>query len=133
MADRTEVLAAIEQWTAKANGQDWGRVFALLTDDAVVWSPVLDQPITGRRAVAEWVESWGDYTSEIDVEWAAVDGTRVAVGWRERLPNGRPPAEQPSFRGIVTLVYAGDGRFSSFHNFFDTHQAESARRSARGT
>jgi ketosteroid isomerase-like protein len=126
VADRREVLEALEPWTAKRDGRDWRTLFALLSDDAVVSSPVLDQPIIGRAALDAWTDAFTDGLSELDVEWVVVEGLRVAAGWRERRLDGRAPEEQPSFRGVATLVYGGGGRFSSFENFFDTRQGEGA-------
>jgi ketosteroid isomerase-like protein len=124
VADRGEVAAALEQWMANVERRDWRAVFAQMTDDGVFSSPVPERSLVERGAIEAWVDTWADDPSEIDVEWTVVDGDQAAVSWRQRLPSELPPDQQPSFPGVMTLVYGGGGRFSSLENIFDTRQAE---------
>jgi len=124
MPTRDEVEAAVARFMAINRTNDWRRMPELFTEDGVVMNSALDEPIVGRDAIAAWVDTWADWPIEVDTEWVAIDGHRVAAGWRERYPNEHPPDQQPSHRGILTLVYAGGGRFSMYENFFDMKAME---------
>ena len=124
MPSRVEVEAAVAQFLVINRTNDWRRMPELFTEDGVVMNSALAEPIVGRDAIAAWVETWADWPVEVDIEWVVIDGDRAAVGWRQRYANDQPPDEQPSYRGVLTLVYAADGRFSSYENFFDMKAME---------
>lgn len=124
MPTRDEVEAAVAQFMAINRTNDWRRMPELFTEDGVVMNSALDEPIVGRDAIAAWVETWADWPVEVDIEWLVIDGDRAAAGWRQRYPNDQPPDQQPSYRGVLTLVYAGAGRFSFYEGFFDLKAME---------
>lgn len=117
MTNRDEVEAACQQWTQMSMAGDWRRMPRLFTENAVVANPAIEQPIVGRDAIVSWVETWADDVRATHVEWVAIDGDRVAVGWRDHYPRG-------THRGILTLVYDGGGLFSSYETFFDMKRLE---------
>jgi hypothetical protein len=128
MTLHSEVAAALERWTANVVRRDWRAVFGQLREDGVCSSPILERPLVGRAAIAAWVDTWADDPRAVDLEWTVVDGDRAAVGWCQRLPTGKPVDQQPSYRGVMALVYGGGGLFASLENFFDTRQLEAAER-----
>jgi hypothetical protein len=117
MTIRDEIEAACQRWTEMSRAGEWRRMPSFFTEDASLMNCAIEEPIVGRDAIATWVETWADYGAEVDVEWVAIDGDRVAVGWREQYPLGQ-------HRGILTLIYGGGGMFSSYETFFDMKRLE---------
>ena len=91
----------------------WADLFA---EDGTFINSMLSEPICGREAMRSLAASWPKVDNRI--EWVAIDGNRLVIGWNER--QGGMRADAPAYRGFSTFVFNDDGLVASYEGMFDT-------------
>jgi limonene-1,2-epoxide hydrolase len=111
MFPREEVQATVDDYLAvraaiEAGEKTWTDLARFFTDDAVYIDPAWGR-IQGIEEIRTFLdesmrglEDW-----RFPVNFAAVEGDRIAVSWTQVLPGGRTQ------NGTSTMRYAGGGKF----------------------
>lgn len=117
-APRPEVEEAVARYReirrrADAGEVGWETLGEVFTEDAVFIDPAWGR-VEGRPAILAFLkesmaglEDWS-----FPIDWTAIDGPKVVVRWRNRLPGTRADGSPYDATGISHLEYAGGGRFS---------------------
>ncbi len=115
--DRGKIEAAYAGLRRLTDIGDWNGWADLFAEDGTFVNSIHAEPICGREALRSVaVASWPRFENR--VEWVAIDGNRLVVGWNER--HGGMRADAPAYRGIVTIVFNDDGLIASHEGIFDT-------------
>ena len=111
--DRGEVQAAFDAWRRAGEANDWEAFVDCFTEDGTFVNSALPEPVRGREAMRQMTREWPN-NIRTTLEWFAIDSNRVAFGWNERQ------GDSDTYRGMSTLVYGSNGRYSQYEGIFDT-------------
>jgi predicted SnoaL-like aldol condensation-catalyzing enzyme len=123
---RKEVEAAFAEFLHRgAEERDWPAWADVFTDDARYVEHSLGT-FDGRAGVREWIVPTMDAfpAMTFSVDWAVVDGDRVAFYIWNHLPDPAGAGARYGFPNLSVLEYAGDGRFSCEEDFYNPADAE---------
>jgi hypothetical protein len=126
MFDRDEIQAAFERWWSVGNvGEDWAAWTQLFVPD-VEYLDHFWGPLRGHVEVDTWIHAVMKGVPEIYgvYQWHTIDDDTVVFHYQNRRDN--PAADGPryfDFAGLSVLRYAGDGRWASEEDFWDTNGA----------
>jgi len=101
------------KFSSEHDRRAWAGLFA---ENATFFNPTLSEPVVGREAIIEMAVAWKAVENEW--EWKIIEGSRMAVGFRERrvLDDGRVSRW---YRGIYTVTFNATGEIQGFENSFN--------------
>ncbi|MGI9293525.1 MAG: nuclear transport factor 2 family protein [Pseudomonadales bacterium] len=122
-ATRLEIDATVNKmqtFSAEGNMQAWATLFA---EDAIFVNSALSEPVVGREAIVKMAGNWP--AVENIREWKIIEGSRMAIGWRERpvFENGRTGGW---YRGISTFVFNSSGQIKKYEGVFNVLTVQAA-------
>ncbi len=125
--DRDAVTGWLHRYIEAWERYDPAAIGDLFTEDAEYRYHPWDDPLVGREAiVADWLadrDAAGSWRASY--EPYAVDADRaVAMGWSRYL--NEDGSIEKEYRNIYLLEFGGDGRCSSFTEFFMKVPAEAS-------
>lgn len=115
MIDRSAIEAAFAALHEQMTQPDWNGFVDLFAADCTFLNSALPEPVRGRENLRAVASKWPRVTNV--VEWTAIDGNRLAVGWNERQEHMSPSATP--YRGISTFVFDADGLVAEYEGMFD--------------
>lgn len=124
MAAPTEEVASAlaEYFRLGVQNRDWPAWGELLTDDAVFSRNGRD-PVLGRAAIVADVVARTLPSMTWSIEWASVDGDRVAFWQWQHLPDPEGTEYGYDLASLVVLTYAIDGRWSAIEEYVNPAEA----------
>lgn len=124
--ERGKIETAYREMRRVTDACDWNGFADLFAEDATFLTSQFPEPIRGREGIRTFFAAWPS-TIVNHAEWVVIDGSRLVLGWNERLW-----ADAPVYRGFSTLVFNDDGLIESYEGLLDT-AAVAAAIGAAGT
>lgn len=125
---RASIEAKMAEMGKYAQANDYPTWASFFAEDATFFNAALTDPVVGRSAIVELAGTWP--VAETEIEWRAIDGARVAIGWRERrqLEDGKTSGW---YRGISTFLFNAEGEVQAYEGMFNLPSIMSAVSNAK--
>jgi len=113
--ERTKIEGVADGIRVIHDSGDWSGYADFFAEEVTYTNSALPEPIHGRETLRSYTAYWPKVVNRI--EWTAIDGNRLVVGWNERQEAMR--ADATAYRGISTYVFNDDGLIVSYEGMFD--------------
>ena len=108
---RSAIEATANKMREFSSTHNWPAWVELFAKDATFTNPIVSEPVVGREAILNMAQEWPQI--ENVEEWRVIDGSRMAMGYRERkiFEDGRTTRW---YRGVQTVVFNTSSQVQEF-------------------